>query len=76
LPDAKWGERVHGVVVLREGVGTLETELMAWCRERLAGYKRPRSIAIIPDEEMPRTATGKVQHRILKSRIAQTQPAN
>jgi len=49
---------------------------MVWCRERLAGYKRPRSIAIIPDEEMPRTATGKVQHRILKSRIAQTQPAN
>ena len=76
LPDAKWGERVHGVVVLREGVRTIETELMAWCRERLAGYKRPRSIAIISDEEMPRTATGKVQHRILKSRITQMQPAN
>jgi acyl-CoA synthetase (AMP-forming)/AMP-acid ligase II len=76
LPDAKWGERVHGVVVLRDGFSTIETELMVWCRERLAGYKRPRSIAIIPDEEMPRTATGKVQHRILKSRIAQTQPAN
>ena len=73
LPDAKWGERVHGVVVLRDGVGPVETELMAWCRERLAGYKRPRSIAIIPDEEMPRTATGKVQHRVLKSRIVQAQ---
>jgi fatty-acyl-CoA synthase len=72
LPDAKWGERVHGVVVLRDGSVTVETELMTWCRERLAGYKRPRSIAIITDEDMPRTATGKVQHRILKSRIAQT----
>ena len=41
---------------------------MAWCRERLAGYKRPRSIAIIADADMPRTATGKVQHRILKKR--------
>jgi len=68
LSDAKWGERVHGVAVLRDGIVTTEAELMAWCRERLAGYKRPRSIAIIPDAEMPRTATGKVQHRLLKAR--------
>ena len=72
LPDAKWGERVHGVVVLRDGGTAVEAELLAWCHERLAGYKRPRSIAIIPDDEMPRTATGKVQHRILKTRLAQS----
>jgi acyl-CoA synthetase (AMP-forming)/AMP-acid ligase II len=71
LPDAKWGERVQGVVVLRDGVVTEEAELVAWCRERLAGYKRPRSIAIIADADMPRTATGKVQHRLLKLRIAE-----
>lgn len=71
LPDAKWGERVTGVVVLHDSQTTIEAELMAWCRERLAGYKRPRSIAIIPDAEMPRTATGKVQHRILKNRMSQ-----
>jgi fatty-acyl-CoA synthase len=71
VPDAKWGERVHGVVVLRDGAVTDEAELLAWCRERMAGYKRPRSIAIIRDEDMPRTATGKVQHRILKTRAAE-----
>jgi fatty-acyl-CoA synthase len=70
IPDATWGERVRGVVVLRDGTMTPETELLAWCRERIAGYKRPRSIAIIRDEDMPRTATGKVQHRILKNRFA------
>ena len=69
LPDPKWGERVHGVVVLRDGMTCAEDELLAWCRERIAGYKRPRSVAIIRDDEMPRTATGKVQHRILKSRL-------
>jgi len=72
VPDAKWGERVHGVVVLRDGAMAVEAELLAWCRERMAGYKRPRSIAFIPDNEMPRTATGKVQHRILKNRMAET----
>ena len=72
LPDAKWGERVHGVVVLREGTTAAETELLAWCRERLAGYKRPRGIAIMGDEDMPRTATGKVQHRILKNKLLET----
>ncbi|MGB6537078.1 MAG: AMP-binding protein [Xanthobacteraceae bacterium] len=71
LPDAKWGERVTGVVVLHDRHVTLEAELMAWCRERLAGYKQPRSIAIIADADMPRTATGKLQHRILKNRMSQ-----
>ena len=72
LPDATWGERVQGVVVLREGAAAAESELVAWCRERLAGYKRPRTIAIIADDEMPRTATGKVQHRLLKAKLAAT----
>ena len=71
VPDDKWGERVHGVVVLRDGAMAIEAELLAWCRERIAGYKRPRSIAIIRDEDMPKTATGKIQHRILKRRAAE-----
>ena len=68
--DPKWGERVHGVVVLREGPVTTEAELLAWCRERIAGFKRPRAISIIGEHEMPRTATGKIQHAVLKGRIA------
>ena len=47
-----------------------EDELLAWCRDRIAGYKRPRAIAFIAEAEMPRTATGKIQHRVLRERFA------
>ena len=47
-----------------------EAELVGWCRERLAGYKRPRSIAFVADAEMPRTATGKILHRTLRDTLA------
>jgi acyl-CoA synthetase (AMP-forming)/AMP-acid ligase II len=38
--------------------------------DRIAGYKRPRSATFIADEEMPRTATGKILHRVLRDRHA------
>jgi len=69
LPDPKWGERVTGVVVLKAGASATEAELLEWCRPRLAGYKRPRSVSIIAPDEMPKTATGKILHRILKAKI-------
>jgi fatty-acyl-CoA synthase len=69
LPDDKWGERVHGVVVLHDGKHASEADLIAWGRDRLAGYKRPRSISFIAETDMPRTATGKIQHRILRDRL-------
>ena len=68
--DAKWGEAVHAVVVLRAGTSATESELLAWCADRIAGYKRPKSVSFIADEEMPRTATGKNLHRVLKTRLA------
>jgi fatty-acyl-CoA synthase len=68
-PDAKWGEAVHAVIVLRDGERATDSEVMEWCSTRLAGYKRPKSVSFIADAEMPRTATGKIQHRILKSRL-------
>ncbi len=68
VPDPKWGEQVHAVVVLHAGSGVVESELVAWCRDRIAGYKRPRSVAFVRDDEMPRTATGKILHRVLRAR--------
>jgi fatty-acyl-CoA synthase len=68
-PDAKWGETVHAVIVLREGATASEGEVLGWCVEKIAGYKRPRSVAFIADEDMPRTATGKILHRVLKERL-------
>jgi acyl-CoA synthetase (AMP-forming)/AMP-acid ligase II len=71
LPDAKWGERVHAVVVLHDGCAASEVEIIAWCRDRIAGYKRPRSVSFIADAEMPRTATGKILHRTLRAHLAE-----
>ena len=70
LPDAKWGERVHAVVVPHDGATLTSAELLAWCKDRIAGYKRPRAVTFLPEDEMPRTATGKILHRVLKERLA------
>lgn len=70
LPDEKWGERVTAAVVRREGAAIDDTVLSEWCREKLAGYKRPRSIVFIEPERMPRNATGKILHRLLREQLS------
>ena len=59
VPDAKWGETVKALVVLRPGAHATEAELIAHCRTHLAHYKCPTSIEF--DGALARTATGKVQ---------------
>ena len=66
LPDAKWGESVHAVIVLKPDGAPDKDSLAAFCRDKLAGYKRPRGYSFLADEDVPRTATGKVLHRKLK----------
>ena len=46
-----------------------EADLIAWCGQRIAGYKRPRGLSFVRDDDIPRTATGKVQHGILRDRL-------
>jgi fatty-acyl-CoA synthase len=70
VPHEKWGEAVHVVVVLHQDQRATECDILDWCKNRIAGYKRPRSISLIAEDEMPRTATGKVLHRVLRSRYA------
>jgi acyl-CoA synthetase (AMP-forming)/AMP-acid ligase II len=72
VPDDTWGEAVRAVVVLHDGQRATEEELLDWCRNKIAGYKRPRSIAFIREEEMPRTATGKILHRVLRTQPGTT----
>jgi len=69
LPDPKWGERVHAAVVLHEGAALDEAGLLYWSRDRLAGYKRPRSCSFMREEEMPRNALGKVLYQVLKAQL-------
>jgi fatty-acyl-CoA synthase len=59
VPHEKWGETVKAVVVLAEGAQATEAELIEHCRAGLAHYKCPTSVDVA--EEIPRTATGKVQ---------------
>ena len=66
LPDDKWGERVEAAVVLRDGATATQTELIDFCRDKLAGFKRPRAVTFLAFEELPRTATGKLQHNLLR----------
>jgi acyl-CoA synthetase (AMP-forming)/AMP-acid ligase II len=58
VPDDEWGERVHAFVVLRPGSSLDIAELRAHCKERIAGYKCPRSMDVI--EALPLSSAGKV----------------
>jgi acyl-CoA synthetase (AMP-forming)/AMP-acid ligase II len=66
VPDRKWGEAIKAVVVPVEGVSPskeLEQEIIDYCRVKIAGYKRPKSVDFIQAEDIPRTATGKILRR-------------
>jgi acyl-CoA synthetase (AMP-forming)/AMP-acid ligase II len=74
VPHPTWGEEVAAAVVLRPqadaGPPPTESDLVAYCRERLADFKRPKRIHIM--DAIPRTATGKIQRRLVAA--AHVQP--
>jgi acyl-CoA synthetase (AMP-forming)/AMP-acid ligase II len=67
VPDEKWGEAVHAVVVARPSAADLTAaELIAFCREQLAGYKVPKAIDF-SSEELPKSGPGKILKRELRA---------
>jgi acyl-CoA synthetase (AMP-forming)/AMP-acid ligase II len=64
VPDQKWGESVKAVVALDPDAGAGEDELIAWSRERLAGYKCPKTVNIT--DALPRNPTGKILKKDLR----------
>ena len=65
-PDEHWGETVCAFVTPRDGADDLaEDEVVAWCRERIARYKTPRTVVFGP---LPKTSTGKIQKFVLRER--------
>jgi acyl-CoA synthetase (AMP-forming)/AMP-acid ligase II len=64
IPSAEWGESVHAVVVLRPGNSTEKDELIAHCKELIAGYKCPRSIDFV--EALPLSGAGKILKTTLR----------
>lgn len=70
LPDPVWGERVIAAVALRSGHAASAEELTGFCRSRLAGYKRPRTICFV--DALPRNAAGKALKHVLQCQFGGT----
>lgn len=66
VPDPRWGEAVRAVVVLRPGHTATEQDLIDFCKQHLAGFKKPQRIDFV--DEIPRNAYGKVLKRELRDR--------
>ncbi len=64
VPDPHWGESVKAVVSLRPGTDATQEELIAYCAERIADYKKPRSVDFV--DELPRNAAGKLLKRSIR----------
>jgi acyl-CoA synthetase (AMP-forming)/AMP-acid ligase II len=68
VPHEKWGESVMAVVVLHEGQTATPEEITSLCKGKIAGFKVPKNVIFIKDAEMPRSAAGKILHRLLRER--------
>ena len=69
IPHKKWGEAVKAVVILKEGMAATEKEIIQFCVNKMSPFKKPKSVAFIQPQEMPRTGTGKILHRELRERF-------
>ena len=65
MPHDKWGEAPHAFVILRNGAKASEQELKLHVRNGLAHFKTPQWVSFV--DELPKTATGKVQKFLLRA---------
>ena len=65
IPDEHWGEIVHAVVVPKSDARPTAEEIIAFCKQHIAGYKCPRSVEI-RDEPLPMSGAGKILKRDLR----------
>jgi len=66
VPDDKWVERVHAVITLRAGKKAEAKEIIAFCKERLAGYKSPKTVEFV--ETLPKNPQGKILKNVLREK--------
>jgi fatty-acyl-CoA synthase len=64
VPDPEWGETLRAFIVLRDGQQLTESDVVTFCRDALADYKRPRKVTFVT--ELPRNPTGKILKRELR----------
>ena len=69
LPDEKWGEAVTAFIIPKDpSAPPGEKEIISFCSDKIANFKRPKEVRLISPEEMPRTGSGKILHRALRQR--------
>jgi len=68
--DSKWGEAIKAVVVLESGETTSEEEIIDFCRERIAGFKCPKSVDFV--QTLPKNPAGKILKRELRERYGKS----
>jgi long-chain acyl-CoA synthetase len=66
VPDEKWGEQVKAVVVLKPSYSVREDEIISFCKERLAGFKVPKSVDYV--DSIPRSLIGKMLKKDLRKK--------
>jgi long-chain acyl-CoA synthetase len=66
VPDKLWVERVHALIVLKEGRGTTEDEMIEFCKQHLARFKAPKSVEFV--ESLPKNPQGKILKRELRKK--------
>ena len=69
VPDERWGEAVKAIIELKKGAHATEEEILEFCRERLAAYKKPKSVEFV--DSIPVGSSGKVVKRELRERYWQ-----
>jgi len=65
-PDPKWGEVPCAFIELKEGAKATESEIIAFCRDQMSGFKTPKAVVF---GAIPKTSTGKIQKYVLRSQV-------
>jgi acyl-CoA synthetase (AMP-forming)/AMP-acid ligase II len=73
VPDKQWGEAIRAVVELRPGEKMTEEEVIEFCKQHIASYKKPKSVVFV--KELPRNPSGKVLKNEVRARCGQTTPS-
>ena len=68
LPDENWGEIVTAVIVLRDGHSLEHDEVVDWCRDRIADFKKPRRTVLM--DALPKNPSGKILKRELRDALS------
>lgn len=67
LPDPVWGERVHAVVVPKDNEQLSEQEIIEFCKDKIASFKKPKSVSFV--NRLPRNSAGKILKNVLKEQL-------